>query len=229
MAIKPDNPFHHCAASLAGPGNYLAFGENKHIFVLKLGDGSYYVAAGLRLPEEWIKENAALLEDSVALRQWLLQNHFADWPEFHTDVIKHSDADFRPWPLYGMPSDALPWQTVAGVTLVGDAAHVRYGTPIHPLDKLMTMKHLWLTHKVISPPFVGEGVNSAMHDSLQLAQQIIKHGIGNLDRAVQDYETLMFPRAMDLMGRSSKAGELMFALDAPRGFLKSITGMDFDS
>ncbi|KAL9089770.1 MAG: hypothetical protein Q9165_005564 [Trypethelium subeluteriae] len=200
-SIKVGNPLHAHAASLAGRGNYLAVGGEKQIATQKLGDDSYYVAIGLRLPENWSRENSALLEDSSSLRQSLLNEYFADWPQVHTNLIKHSEGDFHAWPLNAMPVDSLSWEAVPGVTLIGDAAHV-------------------------STPFVGEGVNCAMHDSLQLAQQIAKHGLDDLDLAVSEYEKLMFPRAVDLITRSSRNGELLFAPDAPRGFLQAFCGID---
>ena len=123
-SIKPDNPFHSAAESLAGRGNYIACGEGKMVVAMQLGDGSYYIAAGVPLPENWTSENTALLEDPAALRQALLKDHLANWPEVHTDLIKHSDGPFRPWPLYAMPAHALPWERCPGVTLIGDAAHV---------------------------------------------------------------------------------------------------------
>lgn len=76
------------------------------------------------------------------------------------------------------------------------------------------------------PPFVGEGVNHALYDSLQLAQQIIKHGLDDLDGAVSEYESLMVSRAKDLIKKSTASGELLFASDAPRGWLKTFVGMD---
>ena len=122
--IRPDNAFHSSAASLAGQGNYLALGDEKQIAVQKLGDGSYYIAVGLRLPETWKSVNSGLLKNPSALRQSLLHDYFVDWPQVHTDLIKHSEGDFRAWPLYAMPTESLSWQAVPGVTLIGDAAHV---------------------------------------------------------------------------------------------------------
>ncbi|RMZ89521.1 hypothetical protein DV736_g3257, partial [Chaetothyriales sp. CBS 134916] len=184
--VSPENPFHSAVFALAGQG-----------------DGSYYVGAGLHLPENWGSENAAVLKDPSAIRWWLLNDHFANWPQLHTNLIKHSDGEFYAWPLYALPSGSLSWSTVPGVTLIGDAAH-------------------------LSTPFVGEGVNCAMTDSLQLAQQIIKHGLGDLDRAVSEYEKVMLPRGIDLINRSTKSGDLLFAPDTPRGWLKAFAGIDCD-
>jgi len=123
-AIQPENPFHSSAVLLAGKGLYMALGGEKQFLIVKLGDGSYQIGVGLRFSESWSSENASLLKDPSALRQSLLRDGFADWPQVHTDMIRHSDGDFRAWPLYTMPKKSLSWQTVPGVTLIGDAAHL---------------------------------------------------------------------------------------------------------
>ena len=64
-----------------------------------------------------------------------------------------------------------------------------------------------------------------MYDSVQLAQQIVKHGLDDLNRAVSEYEKLMFPRAIDLISRSTESGKLLFAPDSPRGFLQAFGGI----
>jgi len=60
-----------------------------------------------------------------------------------------------------------------------------------------------------------------MHDSLQLAQQIIKFGIGDLDEAVKEYEKLMLPRAIAMIEDSAMMNEAMFADDSPAPLLKA--------
>jgi hypothetical protein len=59
-----------------------------------------------------------------------------------------------------------------------------------------------------------------MHDSLELAQQIIELGIGNLDEAVASYENLMFPRAKRMIEESTVTNEGMFSEDSPAPLLK---------
>lgn len=79
----------------------------------------------------------------------------------------------------------------------------------------------------ISTPFVGEVVDCVMHDSPLLAQQIVKHGLlDDLDGAVAAYEQLMFPRAIKLINESAVSGKLLFAADAPRGFLQAFGIME---
>ena len=122
--ITPGNPFHCAATLLIGKGNYLAVGGGKQLAVQKLGDKSYSIGVGLRIPESWSTDDASLREHPSKLRRLLLDENFADWPQVHTDLIKHSEGEFRVWPLYAMPTKSLSWQTVPGVALIGDAAHL---------------------------------------------------------------------------------------------------------
>ena len=95
----------------------------------------------------------------------------------------------------------MSWPRVRGVRLLGDAAH-------------------------LSTPFVGEGVNCGMHDSLVLAAKIKEYGLEGegLERAVGDYEKDMLARGRDLIERSSASETLMFAEDAPASSLEVILG-----
>jgi 2-polyprenyl-6-methoxyphenol hydroxylase-like FAD-dependent oxidoreductase len=65
----------------------------------------------------------------------------------------------------------------------------------------------------------------AMHDSLELAQQIIKSGIENLDEAVANYEKLMFPRAKRMIEDSAMTNEGMFSEDSPAPLLEMFRTM----
>ena len=65
----------------------------------------------------------------------------------------------------------------------------------------------------------------AMHDSLDLAQQIIKLGVERLDEAVASYEKLMFPRAKDTIENSATMNEGMFSEDSPEPLLRMFGAM----
>ncbi|KAK4624391.1 Monooxygenase asqM [Fulvia fulva] len=194
-SLHPDNPHYAAAASLAGRGNYIGMGDRKMIVVMKLGSDAYYIAVGLWMSENFKDENTALVDDPDKLRQSILEQHFTDWPKTHTDLIRHSDGHFHVWPLYSLPTDAMDWQSVPGVTLVGDAAH------------------LAVTN--------GDGVNVALFDSYCLAEQIIKHGQDNLDAAVAEYEKDMFPRGVESIKGGQQWVEVGFGPDAPASVLQA--------
>lgn len=62
-----------------------------------------------------------------------------------------------------------------------------------------------------------------MFDSLQLAQQIVKHGVHSLDRAIEEYERSMWPRARETIEDAAMKNEMIFAEDAPAGLLHAFT------
>ena len=64
-----------------------------------------------------------------------------------------------------------------------------------------------------------------MHDSLELAQQIIKSGIEHLGKAVANYEKLMFPRAKSMIEDSAMMNEGMFSEDSPAPLLEMFRTM----
>ncbi|KAL7812759.1 hypothetical protein V8C26DRAFT_430559 [Trichoderma gracile] len=197
--ISNSNPFHPTLAALVGRGNLIAMGDEKQVSAQRQGDGSYRVYLGLTIDEDFLFTGPVDLTkgDGEAARKLFVTdaNFFATWGSSLKDIITNSEGDFRAWPLYHMPSSALSWAAVPGVTVIGDAAHV-------------------------STPFVGEGVNCAMYDALVLASRIVEHGLDQLDAAVTAYEKEMFVRGQDLIDRSNASGKLLFAPDAPKGLME---------
>jgi 2-polyprenyl-6-methoxyphenol hydroxylase-like FAD-dependent oxidoreductase len=127
--ISLKSPFYATAEAMAGTGNYMSMGGRRLVAAMRLGDRSYYTFVGLSLPESWRSDNAALLEDPEALRRKLVTEYLSDWSKTNTDLIAHSDGEFYIWPLYGLAAADVEWQTVPGVALVGDAAHIWYDYP----------------------------------------------------------------------------------------------------
>lgn len=132
--IKPGIPVHPSATSMAGRGNYLALMQSRQIFLHFLGDGSYHLSVGMKLPEFWSSSSSSTAtgpvlnpnsHDPSTLWQSLLQAEFAEWSPALTDLVKFCDGNFRSWPLYSLAPGSLPWtaKQLAGVTLLGDAAH----------------------------------------------------------------------------------------------------------
>lgn len=97
----------------------MSFGKLQFL-VMKLGNGSYHTGIGLPLPEDWSKEHP------IEVRHARVQEYTRDCPDVHRDILQNSDDEFRAWPLYSMPTESLSWESVPGVALIGDAAHVRF-------------------------------------------------------------------------------------------------------
>ncbi|KXS96658.1 hypothetical protein AC579_6329 [Pseudocercospora musae] len=193
-AIDPTHSIYPKIVERAGKGTFNSVGTGKMLTLQYTGDGLYNVYIGLKLPVSWAVEGSRLLQDPPGLRKWLVEEPFADWAELVTDVIRDGEGEYRMWSLGSVPHESLNWTSVTDVTLVGDAAHVTYPN--------------------------GEGVNNAMHDSLQLAQKIEEFGLNSLDRAVAEYEKLMLPRAREHVKDGLGTRELMFGQKAPEGFKK---------
>ncbi|KAH8121296.1 putative monooxygenase [Trichoderma asperelloides] len=198
--IRLGNPTFSSAASLAGKGNYLAMSKGRHIFLHYLGDGSYHLSVGVKLIDSQAVKSGTVLHDPSTLWESLLQNEFVGWAQDLTEFIKSSALNFRSWPLYSTPKTSLPWKYTPGLTLLGDAAHLTVPT--------------------------GDGVNNALNDSAELAKQIIKHGTGNLEAAVVDYEKATLPRAIKAIEKGHWFIQHFFGVDAPQEFLYAASAKD---
>ena len=176
----------------------MAVSDGKVIIAQRMGDGSYNVYAGLTIPENWSKANADYFH-SPLFREKLVSDEYADWSSDITDLVKLSDGSFHTWPLYALSPEALCWKPKPGCTLVGDAAHV--GLPN------------------------GEGVNVAMHDSLQLAQEIERCGLENLAEAVRRYEESMLPKGAEHIEDGEMMSKLFYEKDSPKSFQAWIASM----
>jgi 2-polyprenyl-6-methoxyphenol hydroxylase-like FAD-dependent oxidoreductase len=89
---------------------------------------------------------------------------------------------------------------VAGVTLLGDAAH-------------------------LMSPFAGEGANLAMFDGSELGQAITAYP-GDTEAALAEYEQALFPRSAELAAESDRNHKLMFGDSSPDDLLKLLTGQE---
>lgn len=121
--IRPEHPMYAQATALAEKGNYLALGNGQQIFLHYLGDCSYHLSVGVKLPQGWTSASTRLHDPSMLWRS-LLRDKLVDWADSLTDLIKRSQGKFRSWPFYTMPKGCLPWKHASGVTLLGDAAHL---------------------------------------------------------------------------------------------------------
>ena len=193
--ILPGNPFYPKMEAIAGSGSMIVMGKRVHMFNSRQGDGHYRVDIGLQKDESF----ATHIDwtDHAAAKQLLLgPDYFGFYANEMQEIIRHSDGPFRPWLMYYMPTEHLNWAPVPGVTLIGDAAHV-------------------------TTPFVGDGVNCAMRDSIILAGKVAEMGVTN--DAIAAYEKEMFPFAIDVISRSLLSGKMFFQEDSPKTFLDVMT------
>ncbi|KAK4066281.1 uncharacterized protein Triagg1_8113 [Trichoderma aggressivum f. europaeum] len=169
--INLESPYFPTMVSKIGAGTLMCLGSSKEIVTQRQGNRSYRVYLGVTVPEDFVRSGIVNLTDTESTRRLFLSSEFfGDWAEELKDLIRYSE-DFRSWPLYYTAPQTLRWDSVPGITLMGDAAHVAVPN--------------------------GEGVNCAMADALSLASKIATYGIEALNRAVAEYEEDMFRRGVE--------------------------------
>ncbi|KAN0122828.1 FAD/NAD(P)-binding domain containing protein [Hyaloscypha variabilis] len=163
-------------------GSYYYLDPGNNLVVQRDGDRTIWIYPIVTKPEEWFKNPPLDLKDVTATKKRFVEEDWKDWNDELKNIIINSDTEFTPRGFYTLPI-GHKWEHRAGVTLVGDAAH------------LMT-------------PHGGMGANLALMDGYDLGEVIVQtarqyhwetgakfvHG-GGLSRAVKRYEDTMFPRA----------------------------------
>ena len=185
---------------MVGEGAYSAMSEGRWISAQRLGDGSLEIRNWFLCAEGEAKERLDKV-GKQAVREHLLQIQH-DWAPEVTDFLREADVDsLKQWTLYELPVGSR-WQHKKGFTLIGDAAS-------------------------LATPFSGEGVNKAMTDSLELAACIEKiASLGgdettSLDKAVLEYEEMMFPRAQKMQAETMANKLTAFGPGGPSALLVS--------
>jgi 2-polyprenyl-6-methoxyphenol hydroxylase-like FAD-dependent oxidoreductase len=95
-------------------------------------------------------------------------------------------------PIYGL-SVAHKWDHVAGITLIGDAAH-------------------------LAPPD-GDGANWALYDGAELAKAIVAEP-DNIEAALAAFEKELFPRSAASSVEGHQSFERTFGYNAPENLLR---------
>lgn len=190
-----------CVSKMIGNGSYFTYSDGKALMAQRMSNGSLRFSANCRTDKSWaLSVLDSTGNDDKAVQRVLLRE-FSDWDMSLKQWIELTTG-FQAWPFYELPVGG-GWEHLPGFTLMGDAAH------------LMT-------------PFAGEGVNAAMTDALELAEELIKalqNGNSSLDAAVEVYEGKMFQRARHFQADTLRNKEEGFReKNAPIGFLVANIG-----
>nr|WP_221195538.1 NAD(P)/FAD-dependent oxidoreductase [Luteibacter sp. Sphag1AF] len=175
---------HAPSAEVVGGGSLFAVAPGKGIMAHREPGGVLHTYVSLSRPEAWM---AAIdfADAKTALAR--IANEFEGWAPALRALITDSDTTPVLRPLYTLPQDHR-WNRTAGVTLLGDAAH-------------------------LMPPS-GEGANLAMYDGAQLAHALVAHP-GDVEAALAAYEEELFIRSAAAAAEADEVQGILFGADSP--------------
>ena len=187
---------HPAAAKAVGGGALFAVAPGKGFLAHREPDGVLHAYVALSKPKEWTA-GIDFADPAAATAQ--VAAEFTGWAPGLTALITDGEAT----PVL-RAVNALPighrWDRVAGVTLLGDAAH-------------------------LMSPFAGEGANLAMFDGSELGKSIAAHP-DDIEAALAEYEQALFPRGAQFAAESDRNHKLLFGDNSPDGLLKLLTGQE---
>jgi len=180
---------HPRAAATVGAGALFALAPGQGILAHREAGGVLHGYIALNRPPAWLADIDFADRAAATAR---VAAEFDGWDAGLMALITDGDTAPVPRPLYALP-DGHRWERVAGVTLIGDAAH-------------------------LAPP-AGEGANLAMLDGAELALAIAAHP-DDIETALATYETAMFPRSAVSAAESRHVLALMLGDQAPGALLE---------
>ncbi|KAF8428556.1 hypothetical protein EV426DRAFT_584819 [Tirmania nivea] len=189
-------------STYVGAGSVFMYDQGRAIFAQRNGNGSIRVYACVQQPESWFDDSGINWKSPAKAREQLVDGYFSDCGDDIKRLILDS-CDKVVLRRLDMLPIGMSWEHRGGLTLLGDAAH------------LMT-------------PFAGEGVNSAMHDALDLANAIVHalklgKGLVGISEDIASYEKVMFARSQEgAQGTWDSLSRICFVRDGAEAFLKML-------
>jgi len=185
---------HPAAAKAVGRGTMFAAAPEKGIFAHREAGSVLHAYVALKCSAEWI--GGIDFNDATAATACIAAE-FDGWSPALTALITDSDTPPIPRMLHALPDDHR-WDRIAGVTLLGDAAHL-----MRP---------------------AGEGANLAMFDAAELGKAVAANP-DDIDAALTLREAAMFARSAPAAADARRILELCLGDRAPFELVDFFTSM----
>ncbi|MGW2514213.1 FAD-dependent oxidoreductase [Streptomyces scopuliridis] len=188
---------HPASAGAVGAGSLFALAPGSGLLAHREGGGTLHTYAQVKKPEDWFAGLDTIDAAALTVR---VAKEFDGWAPELTALITDSDTPPALRPIFTLPAGHR-WDRVPGVTLLGDAAHLRAPN--------------------------GEGANLAMQDGAELGQALAAYP-GDAEAALAAHEQAMFARAAAV---EADDGFYTIMIDdhAPHSLLALMTGAEQDA
>jgi 2-polyprenyl-6-methoxyphenol hydroxylase-like FAD-dependent oxidoreductase len=176
FGIDDADASHPGLSALVGRGKAGIEGNDGRCMIIQRNGNAHLRGYAIfRVPTDWPAKRFDF-SSPPALRAGLAAE-FDGWAPELVDLIRASNDAIVARPIHALPV-GHHWPNRAGITLLGDAAHVM-------------------------SPFGGEGVNAAMFDAAELARHLTE--TGDWTDAVRTYEAEMFARVIEPATHAAEA------------------------
>ncbi|MGX1322129.1 2-polyprenyl-6-methoxyphenol hydroxylase-like FAD-dependent oxidoreductase [Bradyrhizobium sp. USDA 377] len=194
MYLHDADARHKATAEAVGGGGLFAVAPGQGIFAHREPGSTLHAYIALNRPAGWIAGIDFSDGPTAAAR---IAAEFDGWAPALTALITAADTPPVLRMIHALPNQHR-WERVAGVTLLGDAAH-------------------------LMPP-AGEGANLAMLDGAELGKAIAARP-DDIEAALASYEGAMFARSGSAAVGAHEILELCLGERAPSSLVEFFTGM----
>ncbi|MFE9912481.1 FAD-dependent oxidoreductase [Streptomyces clavifer] len=189
---------HRASAEAVGAGSLFALAPGRGLLAHREGGGTLHTYAQLKKPQGWFTDFDTTEAGALTAR---VAREFDGWAPALTALITDSNTPPTLRPIFTLPAGHR-WDRVPGVTLLGDAAHLRAPN--------------------------GEGANLAVQDGAELGRALAAHP-GDAETALTTHEQAMFARAAAMEAHNDGFYTIMIDDHAPHSLLALMTGVELNA